>query len=138
MKSTLRWILLLPGALSAGYLAFLIGGTLNRFSMNMFIGPSEGWYNLAAIFMEQMYFGGVMLYIGGRIAPHHKSYTILGLSGLILLFVGYSIALVIGPTSIPLSISPSEYGASAGGLLFAIVAFAFGLLAGELGDNAPS
>ncbi len=49
MKSTFRWILLLPGALSAGYLVYLVGGTINRVSMTMFAGPLEGWYSLAAV-----------------------------------------------------------------------------------------
>ncbi|MFA7164248.1 MAG: hypothetical protein WC124_00165 [Desulfoplanes sp.] len=129
MKSTVRWILLLPGALSAGYLAYLVGGTINRVSMAMLLGPLEGWYSLAAIFMEQMYLGASVLYVGGRIAPCHKRFTVFALSALMILFVGFSTALVLtqpSSVSLPDSISGST------GVIFAVGAVVVALEQGEL------
>ena len=117
MKSTSRWILLLPAAVAAGYLAYLVGGTINRVSMTMFVGPLEGWYSLAAILMEQMYFGAAVLYVGGRIAPCHKRLAVFALSGLLLLFVGFSTALVLTQ---PSSVSLPESISSAAGVVIAV------------------
>jgi hypothetical protein len=129
VKSTFRWILFLPGSLLAGYLAYLIGGTINRVTMNMFLGPLEGWKSLAAIFLEQMYLGAVALFVGSRIAPRQKRLAVLALSGLLLIFVGYSTALVLTQ---PSSVSLSESISSTGGVIFAVGAFAIGVVRGEL------
>ena len=129
MKSMLRWVLLFPGAVAAGYLAYLVGGTINRFTMTMFIGSLEGWYDLAAVFMEQMYFAACALYIGGRIAPYQKRLAILVLSGLLLLFVGFSTALVLTqPSSVSLPASIS----STAGVVFAIGGVIVALERGQL------
>ena len=54
MPIWLRWMLLGPAALIAGYLAYLVGGSVNRLSITLVMGPPEGWVQLAAIFSEQL------------------------------------------------------------------------------------
>jgi hypothetical protein len=130
VKSAIRWLLLLPGALSSGYLAYLVGGSINRITLAMYLGGSiEGWYNLAAIFMEQMYLGFAVLYVGGKIAPHHKSICIFVLSGFLFLFAIYSTAIVITQ---PSSVLLSESFSSTAGVIFAIGTMIIGVLNGEL------
>ena len=136
MKSTIRWILLLPGALSAGYLAYLLGGTINRVSIAMYVGgPIEGWYSLAAIFMEQMYLGAAVLYVGGRIAPRHKSLSVFALSGFLFLFLVYSMVLVLTQ---PSSVTLPEFISATAGVVFAIGAMIVAIQSGELdlGEDA--
>jgi len=56
----LRWGLLLPCSLLAGYLAYLIGGTVNRFTTMMFAGPPPSWPSWLAVstdVMAHMYIG---------------------------------------------------------------------------------
>ncbi len=85
--------------------------------------------------MEQMYFGAAVLYVGGRIAPRQKRFAVLALSGLLLLFVGFSTALVLTQ---PSSVSLPESISSTAGVIFAVGAVVVALQRGELdlGEDA--
>lgn len=93
MSSGLRWIILEPTALIAGYLAYLVGGFINRLSITLFMGPPEGWIQLAAIYMEQLYMGAVIPYVAGYIAPSHKVDAALGFSALVMVIAGISLGI---------------------------------------------
>jgi hypothetical protein len=69
------------------------------------------------------------LFVGSRIAPRRKRLAVLAFSGLLLIFVGYSTALVLTQ---PTSVSLSEFISSAGGVIFALGTFAIGVVRGEL------
>jgi len=93
MPNWLRWILLVSASLFAGYVAYLVGGFVNRLSITVFLGPPEGWVQIAAIFMEQLYMGAAIPYAAGRIAPNNKVWAVLGFSMLVMVFAGVSLGI---------------------------------------------
>ncbi len=130
MPSWLRWTLVAPAALIAGYLAYSIGGFVNRLSITLIMGPPTGWVQLAAIFMEQMYMGAAIPYVAGRVAPNKTAYTALGFSGFVMVFAGVSLGIwLTNDTSNTLA----EQVASIAGLLWGAGAVGIATYHGEFG-----
>ncbi len=66
----LRWIVTLPLAVLLGYLAYLIGGTINNLTTVLYFGtPLDGWQRTITDVMAHMYMGAAMVYSAVRIAP---------------------------------------------------------------------
>ncbi len=90
----LRWGLLLPCSMLAGYLAYFIGGTMNRFMTMMFAGPPPSWPTWLAVATDataHIYIGLAITYVAVRIAPAHHKPVAATVCGLCVLLAGASI-----------------------------------------------
>jgi hypothetical protein len=123
----LRWIFFLPASFICGYLAYLVGGTLNNLSITLFTGsPPAGWIKVATDVMAHMYMGAACTYAGVKIAPAHPKLVAAGIFAIQLIFAGASIwsSFVIGKYyAIPAVL----------GLLFGGVVLLIATIAGEIG-----
>jgi len=123
----LRWISFLPVSVLCGYLAYLLGGTLNNLSIVIFLGrPPRGWIRSAADGMAHMYMGAAFTYVAVKIAPGYPKFVAAGTLGFVLMLAGASIfsSLVIAKYyALPAII----------GLVFGGVAVLAATLAGEVG-----
>jgi hypothetical protein len=121
-----RWIVVLPAAAVCGYVAYLLGGTINNLFFAWYLGPpSEGWPKLASDFMAHMYMGAAFSYSAVRIAPSGPRYVAVTAFALLLAGAGLSIwsSFAIG----------KFYALPANaGLLFGGVAVLVGTFAGEV------
>lgn len=129
-----RWIFFLPVAVISGYLAYIVGGTLNNFSTARFLGsPLTGWVKVVCDAMAHMYMGATATYVAVKIAPAYPRVVAAGTFGLALLSACASLwsSVIIGKYyAIPAIV----------GLIFGAVAVLIGTLAGEIAPygEAPS
>src|SRR3990167_2698568 len=124
----LRWGLLLPCSLLAGYLAYLIGGTVNRFTTMMFAGPPPSWPSWLAVstdVMAHMYIGLAATYVAVRIDPAHHKTVAAAICGLSLLLAGASIFAAVLTGKFASIIST-------GGLMFGSIVLTVGVFRDEI------
>ena len=92
MRRILRWVVLLPIAVIAGWLAYFVGGFINRLGFISFYGqPPTGWHEVILDFMGHMYMGAAATYAAAYLAPDHNKYVALSMAGLCLLLAGGAI-----------------------------------------------
>ena len=122
----LRWIFFLPVSVICGYLAYLVGGTLNNLSITLFIGsPATGWMRVGTDVLAHIYMGAASAYVAVKVAPEHPKLIALGIFALQLIFASASIwsSFVIGKYyAIPAIL----------GLVFGGIAVLIATLAGEI------
>lgn len=122
-----RWISFLPVSAICGYLAYIVGGTLNNLSIALFLGsPITSWIKVATDAIAHMYIGAAVTYVAVKIAPAYPKFVAVGTFAFLLIFAGASIfsSFAIGKYyAIPAII----------GLLFGGVAVLLGTLVGQIG-----
>lgn len=85
----LRWVAFLPAAVTGGYLAYLIGGFVNRVGFMWAYGrPATGWQATVLDVMGHLYMGSAAIYVGARVAPSHQKLAAGSIAGLSLLIAG--------------------------------------------------
>jgi hypothetical protein len=122
----LRWIVTLPLAVLLGYLAYLIGGTINNLTTVLFLGaPLDGWQRTVTDVMAHIYMGAAMVYSAVRIAPSAPRSVAIGTTALLLAFAG---------ASLWSSIMIAKFYAlpAIGGAIFGGLAALYATLAGEI------
>lgn len=88
----LRWVLALPAAILCGYLAYLIGGTINNATTAWFYGaPLEGWDKTIAEAMAHAYMGAAVVYSAVRIAPAAPRGVAIGATALLVAVAAASV-----------------------------------------------
>ena len=88
----MRWIAVFPGALICGYLAYLVGGTINNVTTAMFLGePLTGWIKGAADAMAHMYMGAAFTYSAIKIAPDAPKHVASGAFAILIAFAALSV-----------------------------------------------
>jgi len=126
----LRWVALLPGALVAGYAAYLVGGTINNLSITLYMGrPPNGWTKLLGDFMAHMFLGAAFVYAGAFIAPTQKPIVAMALGAL---------SIFLGGAFVWASLIVEKYRAiiAIAGLLFGSSVTAFSIMTGEVSAGA--
>lgn len=84
----LRWVLVLPGAIAAGYVAWFTVTFLNRLTMRLYVDP-DGFLGRAYLeTISNMVMGAAAVYVGARIAPSEQSKVALALTVLVILAAG--------------------------------------------------
>ncbi len=88
----LRWVLLAPAALLAGYTAYLLGGILNTIGTTGAGGdPGSPLTGLLIPLLNHAYFGAAATYVAGRLAPRGKFVAALAVSAALVLILGASL-----------------------------------------------
>jgi len=88
----IRWISFLPVSIVCGYLAYLVGGTINNLSTTLFLGtPLTGWIKVVLDGMAHMYMGAAAIYVAVKIAPSYSKFVAAIIFILLLIFAGASI-----------------------------------------------
>ena len=63
---------MLPAAAAGGFLAYYVGGFINRATTLMAVGTLDGWVGLATDFLSEAYFGAGAIAAGFKVAPSKK------------------------------------------------------------------
>ena len=102
MKDFFKWCGLLPAALIASLLAYIIGSLIGYISTRMFIFGGDGrWIWAVTRLIANIFAGYVFVYVGTMIAPKYKLQTAVTLTAIILVLatVGITLQLVFHLTS---------------------------------------
>ena len=122
----LRWIVALPGAIVGGWLAYIVGGTINNVTTIWALGePLNGLAKFGLNFTNNMYLGLGIVFFAVKIAPSGPK--IVG-------SVAATTVIVFGLMSLALTISTLKYGPVAGilGAIFGASAAMYAALMGEI------
>lgn len=120
-----RWIALAPAAILLGYLAYLLGGTINNLATVLTIGSREGWVRIATDFMAHSYLGAGIVFAAVKIAPSKP--RIVGSSS-------FAALVALCATSGYLAVNQSNWTAllAAAGVLFGAFVVLLGVLSDEI------
>ena len=90
--NAVRWVFVFPCAAIAGYLAYFIGGTINRIGFLFTYGtPPTGWLAGALDVLSHVYMGLGATYAAVRMAPGHPRAVAAAMTVFCLLLAGASI-----------------------------------------------
>ena len=85
----LRWIVLLPSALLAGWLGWLVVSFVNRISFGMMgINPDSFFSRIFIEGVSHGVLGAGVVYVSAKVAPTHKVIVVFVMAGLSLLGAG--------------------------------------------------
>jgi hypothetical protein len=86
----LRWIAFLPGAFITAWLAWFLVALLNRITMGMSgIDPNSFISRFFIEFISHTVMGAAFVYVGAKVAPHHKKIIAYILAGIGLIAAGF-------------------------------------------------
>jgi hypothetical protein len=91
-KAILRWVALLPGAVAAGWLTWILVSFLNRLTMG-FQGLDPNSF-LGRAYVETvsgLIMGAAFVYVGAKIAPAHNKNVSFVLAGIALMMSGIAL-----------------------------------------------
>lgn len=81
----LRWVLVLPGAIAAAYIAWFAVTLLNRLTMQPFVSP-DGFLGRAYLeTISNLVMGAATVYAGSRIAPRNQHRVAVALTVVVVL-----------------------------------------------------
>jgi len=91
MISVLRWICVLPGAVVGGLVAAGVVNLVNQLTFRWEgFDPESFMSHLYIQGVSSAVLGAATIYIGARVAPAYKTRVALALSGLVLVFGGFT------------------------------------------------
>ena len=90
----LRWIVLLPSALLAGWLGWLVVSFVNRISFGMMgINPDSFFSRIFIEGVSHGVLGAGVVYVSAKVAPTHKVIVVFVMAGLSVLGGAFSFSL---------------------------------------------
>jgi hypothetical protein len=123
---TLRWIVTFPAATLIGYLAYLVGGTINNFATIIYFGaPLDGWQRIVADATANAFLGAAMVYSAIRIAPSAPRLVASAATGLLT---------IVAVASLWSSFMIGKFDALSGigGVMFGALAVLYATLDGQV------
>ena len=94
--AVLRWIVFLPAAILAAALAQFVANILNTWSMHyVLVEPQSFLGKIWILFIGNVLFGAVLVFVGGFVAPAHKRVVAASLAGLLLVGTGAVVVLAV-------------------------------------------
>lgn len=88
----IRWIVVFPVALICGYVAYLVGGTINNVTTGIFlVEPLTGWIKVFVDAMAHMYMGAAFTYSAIKIAPGAPKHVASGAFAILIVFAALSV-----------------------------------------------
>ncbi len=130
----LRWIAFLPAAAIGGWLAYMVGGTINNITTFLSVGEISGFVKFGTDFINEMFLGLGFVFCGVKVAPSAPKVVGITLAFSVICFPIFAIV----SSDIPLlsifeSVQQGRFSiAGSLGTIFGAVGAAYGTVTGEI------
>jgi hypothetical protein len=89
-KNVLRWVVCLPGAAIAAWLAWVVVSVIGRWAASGYVDPDGFLMKAYYTLINHGVLGAAFVYFGARIAPSHRKVVAIVLAVIAVLFMALS------------------------------------------------